>query len=91
MPPQTESAETPRAEPRAPIPAEILDPIMRAGPLTAAEVETATRRVKPALIARALGAARRHPLGYAPGGGGPHARDRDESPPGDQRHDGAPR
>jgi hypothetical protein len=51
----------------APIPAEILDRIVREGPLTAAEVETATRRFKKALIERALGAELSHHLGYAPG------------------------
>jgi transposase-like protein len=62
----------PRSEKRpadvlAPIPAEILDQIVRDGPLTAAEVETATRRFKKALIERALGAELTHHLGYAPG------------------------
>jgi hypothetical protein len=44
------------AEVLAPIPAEILDQIVRDGPLTAAEVETATRRFKKALIEWAPGA-----------------------------------
>lgn len=61
----------PRAEKRpteilAPIPAEILDQIVRDGPLTAAEVENATRRFKKALIERALGAELTHHLGYSP-------------------------
>jgi len=34
----------------APVPADVLDQIVRDGPLTAAEVETATRRFKKALI-----------------------------------------
>jgi putative transposase len=51
----------------APIPADILDQIVRDGPLTAAEVETATRRFKKALIERALGAELTHHLGYRPG------------------------
>jgi putative transposase len=55
------------AEVLAPIPAEVLDQIVREGPLTAAEVETATRRFKKALIERALGAELSHHLGYAPG------------------------
>lgn len=55
------------AEVLAPIPAEILDQIVRDGPLTAAEVETATRRFKKALIERALGAELTHHLGYLPG------------------------
>jgi transposase-like protein len=56
-----------RTEPLAPIPAEVLHQIVRDGPLTAAEVEAATRRFKKALIERALGAELSHPLGYAPG------------------------
>ena len=62
--PKSERAPT---EVLAPIPAEILDQIVRDGPLTAAEVETATRRFKKALIERALGAELTHHLGYAPG------------------------
>jgi hypothetical protein len=46
----------PSAEILAPIPAEILDQIVRDGPLTAADVETGTRRFKKTLIERALGA-----------------------------------
>ena len=52
------------AEVLAPIPAEILDQIVRDGPLTAEEVETASRRFKKALIERALGAELTHHLGY---------------------------
>jgi putative transposase len=59
------------AEVLAPIPADILDQIVRDGPLTAAEVETATRRFKKALIERALGAELTHHLGYAPGNAKP--------------------
>ena len=55
------------AEVLDPIPAEVLDQIVRDGPLTAAEVETATRRFKKALIERALGAELSHHLGYGPG------------------------
>jgi putative transposase len=51
----------------APIPAAILDQLVREGPLSAAEVEAATRRFKKALIERALGAELSHHLGYAPG------------------------
>ena len=47
----------------APIPADILDQLIREGPLTAAEVETATRCFKKALIERALGAELSHHLG----------------------------
>src|SRR6266699_5913888 len=65
MPPK--SKPKPSAEILAPIPADILDQIVRDGPLTAAEVETATRRFKKALIERALGGELTHHLGYAPG------------------------
>ena len=65
--PRKPKSEKPSAEILAPIPADILDQIVRDGPLTAAEVETATRRFKKALIERALGAELTHHLGYAPG------------------------
>jgi putative transposase len=65
--PRKRKPEKPSAEVLAPIPADILDQIVRDGPLTAAEVETATRRFKKALIERALGAELTHHLGYAPG------------------------
>jgi putative transposase len=65
--PRTPKSEKQPREVLAPIPAEILDQIIREGPLTAAEVETATRRFKKALIERALGAELSHHLGYAPG------------------------
>jgi putative transposase len=65
--PRKPKGEKPSAEDLAPIPAEILDQLVREGPLTAAEVETATRRFKKALIERALGAELSHHLGYAPG------------------------
>src|SRR5437899_3848751 len=65
--PRRPKTEPPAAEVLAPIPSEILDQIVRDGPLTAAEVETATRRFKKALIERALGAELTHHLGYAPG------------------------
>lgn len=45
--------EKPGAEVLAPIPAEILDQIVRDGPLTAEEIEVASRRFKKALIERA--------------------------------------
>jgi len=69
--PRKPKPEKPRAEILAPIPADILDQIVRDGPLTAADVETATRRFKKALIERALGAELSHHLGYAPGTGKP--------------------
>jgi transposase-like protein len=65
--PRRPKPEKPSAEILAPIPTDILDQIVRDGPLTAAEVETATRRFKKALIERALGAELTHHLGYAPG------------------------
>jgi transposase-like protein len=70
MPRKPKSEKLP-AEVLAPIPAEVLDQIVRDGPLTAAEVETATRRFKKALIERALGAELTHHLGYAPGAAKP--------------------
>src|SRR5262249_19411255 len=66
MPRRPKTDKTP-AEVLAPIPAEILDQLVRGGPLTAAEVETATRRFKKALIERALGAELSHHLGYPAG------------------------
>lgn len=65
--PRKPKSEKPGAEVLAPIPAEILDQIVRDGPLTAEEVETASRRFKKALIERALGAELTHHLGYAAG------------------------
>jgi transposase-like protein len=52
----------------APVPAEVLNQFAPDGPLTAADVEAATRRFKKALLERALGAELSHHLGYAPGG-----------------------
>ena len=69
--PRKPKLETPGAEVLAPIPADVLDQIVREGPLTAAEVETATRRFKKALIERALSAELTHHLGYAPGAAKP--------------------
>ena len=60
------------AEILAPIPAEILDQIVPDSPLTAADVEIATRRFKKALIERAVGAVLTHHFGYAPGQAKPH-------------------
>ena len=65
--PRKPKSETPSAEILAPIPAEILDQFVRDGPLTAADVEAATRRFKKALIERALGAELTHHLGYPAG------------------------
>jgi putative transposase len=69
--PRKPKPEKPSAEVLAPIPADILDQIIRNGPLTAADVETATRRFKKALIERALGAELSHHLGCAPGSAKP--------------------
>jgi putative transposase len=62
MPRKPKSAKA-AAEVLAPIPAEILDQLVRDGPLTAEEIETASRRVKTALIERALGGERTYHLG----------------------------
>ena len=66
--PRKPKSEKPPAEVLAPIPAEILDQIVRDGPLTAEEIETASRRFKKALIERALGGELTHHLGDPPGG-----------------------
>ena len=71
--PRRPKSEKPPAEILAPIPAEVLDQLVRDGPLTAAEVEAATRRFKKALIERALGAELNHHLGYSPGAAKPGA------------------
>jgi transposase-like protein len=63
--------EKPSAEVLAPIPAEILDQLVRDGPLTAEDIETASKRFKKALIERALGGELTHHLGYAPGAAKP--------------------
>src|SRR5512134_3412295 len=65
--PRKRKGETRDAEILAPVPVHVLDQFVREGPLTAAEVEAATRRFKKAIIERALGAELSHHLGYAPG------------------------
>ena len=65
--PRKPRPEKPGAEVLAPIPAEILEQIVRNGPLTAEEIETASRRFTKALIERALGGELTHHLGYPPG------------------------
>ena len=70
MPRRPRSAK-PAAEVLAPIPADVFDQIVRDGPLTAAEIETASRRFKKAMIERALGGELTHHLGYPPGGAKP--------------------
>jgi len=69
--PRKPKSEKPSAEVLAPIPAEILDQIVRDGPLTAEEIETVSRRFKKALIERALGGELTHHLGYPPGAAKP--------------------
>jgi transposase-like protein len=71
--PRTRKRERPPAEKLAPVPNEILDQFAPDRPLSAAEVETATRRFKKALIERALGAELSHHLGYPLGGVKPDA------------------
>jgi putative transposase len=66
MPPKRKN-ETRIAKILAPVPLDVLDQFVREGPLTAAEVEAATRRFKKAIIERALGAELTHHLGYAAG------------------------
>lgn len=68
---RTRKRERPPAETLAPVPNEILDQFAPDRPLSAAEVEAATRRFKKALIERALGAELSHHLGYPPGGAKP--------------------
>jgi len=53
--------------PLAPVPEEILNQFVRAGPLSAAEVEAAMRRFKKAVLERALGGELTYHLGYAAG------------------------
>lgn len=65
--PRKRKSETHEAELLAPVPVEVLDQFVREGPLTAVEVEAATRRFKKAIIERALGAELSHHLGYAAG------------------------
>lgn len=69
--PRKPKPDKPPTEVLAPIPAEILDQIVRDGPLTAEEIETASRRFKKALIERALGGELTHHLGYPPGAAKP--------------------
>jgi putative transposase len=66
-------ARTPKREKRppetlSPVPDEILDHFALDRPMTAGEIDTATRRLKKALMERMLGAELSHHLGYPPGG-----------------------
>ena len=65
--PRKRKSDKELAEVLAPVPPEVLDRFVREGPLSAAEVEAATRRFKKAIIERALGAELSHHLGYGPG------------------------
>jgi len=69
--PRKLKSEKPSAEVLAPIAAEILDQIVLDGPLTAEEIERASRRFKKALIERALGGELTHHLGYPVGAAKP--------------------
>jgi putative transposase len=66
--PRTPKSEKRAREILAPVPREVLDQFVPDGPLTAQEVDAATRRFKKAIIERALGAELSHHLGYPPGG-----------------------
>jgi putative transposase len=59
--------KTPASDELAPVPEEILNQFVRAGPLTPTELEATMRRFKKAIIERALGGELTHHLGYAPG------------------------
>jgi transposase-like protein len=60
--------ERPPAEKLAPVPSEILDHFALDRPMTAEDIDSATRRLKKALMERMLGAELSHHLGYRPGG-----------------------
>lgn len=59
--------ERPPAEKLAAVPDEILDHFASNRPMTAEEIDAATRRLKKALMERMLGAELTHHLGYPPG------------------------
>jgi putative transposase len=71
--PRKPKVATPEA-PLEPIPSEILDQLVRQGPLTPEELDAAVRRFKKAIIERALGGELTHHLGYPPGGSKPDDR-----------------
>jgi putative transposase len=56
------------------IPEALLDQLVERGPLSAEQIEGATRALKKALIERALGGELTHHLGYPPGGQPPQGR-----------------
>jgi transposase-like protein len=59
--------------PLAPVPLDILDEFVRPGPISHEELDAAVRRVKKAIIERALGGELTHHLGYPPGSTKPPA------------------
>ncbi len=59
--PQSQVADRPCGS-VGPVPSEVLDQLMREGPLTASDVEAESQRFKKALIERALGAELSHHL-----------------------------
>jgi transposase-like protein len=66
--PRTPKRKKRPAERLAPVPDDILDHFSSDRPMTAEEIDTATRRLKKALMERMLGAELSHHLGYPPGG-----------------------
>jgi len=70
--PRTKRERAP-AETLARVPSEILDHFALDRPMTAEEIDAATRRLKKALMERMLGAELSHHLGYPPGGTKPAA------------------
>ena len=72
--------------PLAPVPSEILDQFVGQGAISHEELDAAVRRVKKAIIERALGGELTHHLGYPPGGSKPEdstlrTLDHDAQPP----------
>jgi transposase-like protein len=70
--PRTPKREKRPTERLAPVPDEVLDHFAFDRPMTADEIDTATRRLKKALMERMLGAELSHHLGYPPGGTKPN-------------------
>jgi putative transposase len=66
--PRTPKREKRPAERLAPGPDDILDHFSSDQPMTAEDIDTATRRLKKALMERMLGGELSHHLGYPPGG-----------------------
>jgi transposase-like protein len=72
--PRTVKREKRPAETLEPVPDEILDHFALDRPMTAGEIDTATRRLKKALMERMLGGELSYHLGYPPGGTKPDDR-----------------